>query len=737
MTMSPLPRVPESTAPENTAPENTAPDVLLLYPPITDPTSPYHSLTYLDSYARSRGYPAADVIDVNVEAFHHSYTPDAAVWLAGRVAAARRDQPGGVRGQAIMLEVGDPDPDAVRSAVGVLQDPARFYDYGQYYHAVSQVQSWMSCLGATGIPGQFRAGFQLAPLPQFQGGPAATMADPRELARLSRPFEPYYEQVLLPRIRARGYDVIGINITYTWQLPFALWLAHRVRRAAPDAFLIAGGTEVASIWKYSLDKQTYAQLFDDFDATVVGEGEAAYLAILDSRRRGTLPEGQPNVHLHPRYGARRSLPIHYERLGDIPAPDFSGVDFGQYLSPEPFVYYSPTRGCYWNKCTFCDYGLNSGSPTSPWRQSQDERMLEDVRAISKYSRFIYFSVDVLAPATLLRFAERAVAERLDIRWGAEVRLEKYWSPERCALLRESGCVAVSVGFESGNQRVLDLIDKGTKPAQVRQTIEAMHAADIGVQVLGFTGFPTETFEEAKDSIDFLVETRDLWVFGGLGDFVLTPGSIVAREPERFGLSNVRPSPGEGVARHLTYDEPVTAAAREAVAREKRRLRTTRTNRPWLGGTDTPHSYLYLDRFRTATLPMLQAGHRLCPGDADQAFQVNGELIDHPGAEVMGAYQALLGDAGQAPDEKRAAFRRLDGRVLLLQRGVAQLLSIFAEPTTLATARRNRLWMLDEATANRTWDLLIRYGAIRRVSADPALETDAAPEAAAILAGAAR
>lgn len=693
-----------------------AADVLLLYPPVTDPTSPYHSLTYLDSYARSRGYPAADIIDVNMAAFHHSYTPDAVAWLSDRLAAVRREPPGGIRGRATMLEVGTPDPDAVRSAVGVFQDPARFYDHDQYHHAVSQVQSWMRCLGAIGIPGQFRAGFQLASLPRFLSGPADIIGDHRELARLSRPFEPYYEQVLLPRIRAQGYDVIGINITYDFQLPFALWLAHRVRRTAPDAFLIAGGTEVASIWKYALDKETYFTVFDDFDATVAGEGEAAYVAILESRRRGTLPEGEHNVYLHPRYGARRSLPIRYERLGDIPAPDFSGIDFGQYLSPEPFVYYSPSRGCYWNKCTFCDYGLNNDSPTSPWRQSQDERMVEDVRAISKHSRFIYFSVDVLAPATLLRFAERAAAERLDIRWGAEIRLEKYWSRERCELLRESGCVAVSVGFESGNQRILDLIDKGTKPTQVRQTIEAMHAADIGVQMMGFTGFPTETFEEAKQSIDFLVETSDLWTFGGLGDFVLTPGAIIARDPARFGVSNARPVPDEGVARYLTYDEPISAAAREAVAQEKRRLRTTRTRRPWVGGVDTPHSYFYLDRFRTATVPVLQATHQLNPGDTDHAFLVNGEFIDHPGAEVMDAYQAQLADDPHAPHENLVPFRRSDGRVLLLPRAVASLLSIFAEPTTLATASRKRLWLLDQATANRTWNRLIGSGAIRRVAA---------------------
>lgn len=700
---------------------NTQPDAaksLLIYPPITDPTSPYHSLSYLDSYARSRGYPAADIVDVNVEAFHYSYTTGAAAWLEAELAAVRagagRDREDSEFMRASLLQVGDPDAAAVRFAVELLQDPSRFYDYNRYQEAVDQIHAWMNCLGAIGFPGQFHAGFRLGQLPQFMQASAATMTDHQGLQRINRPFEPYYEEVLLPRVRAGGYGVVGINITYAWQLPFALWIGRLVRRCLPSAFVIAGGTEVASVWKYSLDRATYAALFDDFDATVIGEGEGAYVAILESRRRGTLPEGEPNIHLHPKYGTRRMLPIRHERLGDIPVPDFSGIDWRQYLSPEPFVYYSPTRGCYWNKCTFCDYGLNSDGPTSPWRQSQEGRMIEDVRAISAHSRFIYFSVDVLAPATILRFAERAVEERLDIRWGAEIRLEKYWSRERCELLRRSGCVAVSVGFESGNQRILDLIDKGTTPAQVKQTIQAMHAADIGVQMMGFTGFPTETFEEARDSIDFLVDNRELWTFGDLGDFLLTSGSIVAKDPARFGISNVQPEPNEGVARSLDYDEPISQAAREAIKREKRRVQRARYSRPWLGGTDTPHSFFYIDRFRTRTWPLLRDSQHLGPGDEHQLFQLNGTLITNPGAAVLGAYHASYGNGNQKSDETRAVFRRADGRILLMSSRLAQLLGVFAEPVTLAKATE-RLRMLDPASAHKAWELLIRCAAIRRVA----------------------
>jgi hypothetical protein len=323
-------------------------------------------------------------------------------------------------------------------------------------------------------------------------------------------------------------------------------------------------------------------------------------------------------------------------------------------------------------------------------------------------------VDVLAPATILRFAERAVQERLEIRWGAEIRLEKYWSKERCELLRRSGCVAVSVGFESGNQRVLDLMAKGTTPAQVKRTIQAMHGADIAVQMMGFTGFPTETFEEARDSIDFLVDNRDLWTFGGLGDFVLTPGAIVAKEPARFGISDVRPVENGGVARTLRYSEPVSAAAHDAVRQEKRRLESGPYGRPWLGGTDTPHSFFYLDRFRTRTWPLLRDRGRLDAGDEERLFQLNGILVPSPGAAVLGAYDAVYGGGNHAADETRAVFRRADGRILLLPSGQARLLDLFAEPVTLAQAAE-RLWMIEPSRARKALDLLIRRGVIRRLA----------------------
>lgn len=706
-------------------------NVVLIYPPVTDPTSGYHSLSYLDSYAQAHGHPPADMIDANIEALHYSFSERGAAWLTAEWA---RLNPGGelpyelpdenlpdeelpgqddpVERAAHRLRVGGPDPEGMREAVRILQDPERFFRPAEYRRAVQAIMAWMNCLGATGYPGQFRDGFKVRLPREVDLGSVAAVTDPAVLARLSRPFQLYYDDVLLPRLSAANYDVIGINITYHWQLSFALWLIRLLRQALPDVFIVAGGTEVADVWKYSQRRETVFEVFADLDAIVIGEGETAYTAILDAIDAGQAPVGHPNVQLHPRYGIGRTLPmLRYEPLRDVPTPDFSSLPWHLYLSPDRFVYYSPTRGCYWNKCTFCDYGLNTDGPTSPWRQTTVDMMIRDVTALSRWgAKFIYFAVDVLAPATILRFAEQVVEQGLDIRWGAEIRLEKYWSTERCELLRRSGCVAISVGFESANQRILDLIDKGTTPLQVRRTMEAMAKAGIAVQVMGFTGFPTETAAEAQESIDFLLANRDLWTFGGLGDFQLTAGAIVAKQPEKFGVSEVRAPENSDIARTLRYREPVTEAAHDEVAVAKRALIPERFDRPWVGGIDAPHSYFYHDRFGTAVRSSLDA-------DLDEAFEpgrtfvVNGRLIARPDEATLTAYQRIYREHSRTVPENQLIFKRADGNLLALPPTIRPLLALFEEPSTLTTALAE-LWMVGEAAAINLCRTLIGKGVLR-------------------------
>ncbi|MEX3716005.1 radical SAM protein [Cytobacillus horneckiae] len=581
---------------------------LLIYPPITDPTSGYHSLSYIESYACSKGFNDIDIMDTNIEALHYTMQPEESERIIKGIEKRRIYLEN--KGQLNKLEelelyyswkAKNFDNSKLRTAIDVLQDEDKFYDYSLYRPAVEIISSWVSIITLLGFPGQFN-GFSVPVNTHFNLYSIGDLTNEDVINRVSNPFVGYYNNVFMQYLNSNNYSVLGINVTYTAQLPFALYISNLVKKEHPELKILFGGTAIADVWKYIIDKKRFFEIFNNVDACTVGEGESAFVSILTNVKNNEPLSPTANVLLHPKYGheVKEHIPIKYENIEELPTPDFNKLPWEKYLSPHPYIYYSPSRGCYWNKCTFCDYGLNFDSPTSPWRQYSLEKIVEDLRILSKNYKFIYFSVDVLAPAMLLKLAQRIIDEGIDIRWGAEIRLEKYWSVERCTMLKQSGCTAISVGFESGNQRILNLIDKGTKIEQVKETIKHFTEAGIGVQMMGFTGFPTESLEDAMDSVNFLYENKHNWTFGGLGTFVLTKGAIVAQKPKDFGISNVKSYKGDDIAWQLYYTNTVGGydEDEEILVKGKGSLRKNHFERPWVGGVDSPHTMFYHDVFGT-------------------------------------------------------------------------------------------------------------------------------------------
>jgi anaerobic magnesium-protoporphyrin IX monomethyl ester cyclase len=250
---------------------------------------------------------------------------------------------------------------------------------------------------------------------------------------------------------------------------------------------------------------------------------------------------------------------------------------------------------------------------------------------------------------------------LAVNWGAEVRLERYWTRERCRDLRSGGCVAVSVGFESASQRVLDAMGKGTRLSDMRRTIANLADAGIAVQIMAFTGFPTETYDEAMATISFLERHRALWTLGDVGEFALTAGSMVAKDPARYGLTTVMPLTGQDIHRVLAMADVdrLTGVERSTMETRKRAIRSTESDRPWLGGVDTPHSCFYHARYGTGLRQLLGDYLRGRGRTERTAWRVNGRLVRPPsGTDLIAAGRSLtMRDATRA----RTLLLRRDGK----------------------------------------------------------------------------
>ena len=217
-------------------------------------------------------------------------------------------------------------------------------------------------------------------------------------------------------------------------------------------------------------------------------------------------------------------------------------------------------------------------------------------------KYVYFAVDVMAPGYLERLSDEIGSAGFDIRWSCELRLEKIFSAERCRKMAQAGCVCVSFGMESGNQRILDLIDKGTKVGFMSETMRNFAGVGIAVQLMAFSDFPTETPEEKQETVKFIKDNEPYWATGGLGTFLLTGTSMIAKAPEKFGITAI-PFEDADSARALAFrlDSETgqrTALTEEADASfdESGGVFPAGLGRPWAGGTDTLHSMIYYERY---------------------------------------------------------------------------------------------------------------------------------------------
>jgi anaerobic magnesium-protoporphyrin IX monomethyl ester cyclase len=100
-------------------------------------------------------------------------------------------------------------------------------------------------------------------------------------------------------------------------------------------------------------------------------------------------------------------------------------------------------------------------------------------------------------------------------------------------------VCISFGYESASQRILNLIDKGVNIQDVLQILQQLSEENIGVQMMGFIGFPSESLEEAFETFTFLKDNRECWTLAAIGDFLLTPNAIVAKKFRDFGIKIFR------------------------------------------------------------------------------------------------------------------------------------------------------------------------------------------------------
>jgi radical SAM superfamily enzyme YgiQ (UPF0313 family) len=339
---------------------------------------------------------------------------------------------------------------------------------------------------------------------------------------------------------------VGITSMTGEQIRHGLEFAQYVRTHT-KASIVWGGVHPSL-----LPEQTVRHRLVDY--VVSGEGEYAFADLVECIENNEDPTDLPGVYYLRGVkvlGSPQEMFVDLASLPELPyhlAGPESYISRRQDLGVNRYFEICTSRGCA-HHCGFC---YIEGVHRSCWRGMDADIAVERIKMLKK--RFdldcVLFREDnfFVQRARVEKIAQRLLKDNIGIKWAASCRINYVanYSDEFLALLKQSGCVLLTFGVESGSDRVLNFIRKDITVEQVIKAAEKLKRIGIRGAYHFMGGFPTETTSEFLDTcrlIDRLMEIAPDSVVREMSIFAPYPG--VALIPECVRLGYREPSNLEG------------------------------------------------------------------------------------------------------------------------------------------------------------------------------------------------
>jgi hypothetical protein len=353
--------------------------------------------------------------------------------------------------------------------------------------------------------------------------------------------------------------VVLLSVPFPGSVYAAFRIAQLIKAERPEIVTVLGGGYANT----ELRELREPRVFDYFDYVTLDDGERPLLDLLEhlggDRPRERLKRSFFRENGAVRYVDTAEPDVPFAEVG---TPTWDGLPLARYLSVLDMLnpmhrLWSDGRwnkltiahGCYWKKCSFCDIGLDyigryDGAPAA--------LLVDRIEAvIAETGQTGFHFVDEAAPPKALRaLAEELLKRKLAISWWGNIRFEKSFTPELCALLADSGCIAVSGGLEVASDRLLNLMQKGVSVEQVARVTHAFSEAGILVHAYLMYGFPTQTTQDTVDALEYVRQLFDAGCIqsGFFHRFACTVHSPVGLNPEKFGVT-LKPLPPVSFAKN--------------------------------------------------------------------------------------------------------------------------------------------------------------------------------------------
>jgi len=324
--------------------------------------------------------------------------------------------------------------------------------------------------------------------------------------------------VMLHHFLDHDTDLVGFT-GFSDQLTEINYLAKVVRKKS-NAKIIVGGPAVTASPEHA------AAFLEDVDLLVCGDGEH-----FAENFGGSLyyPE---KIYKSPFYNWEK------HRI-----PTWNLIDYTRYFK-YPGCAVETSRGCP-RSCIMCSAHLICGKK---WRPRKPEDVIQEIRCMIQMYGFklFYFPDDnaTVDPKRWVRLMQLIVQADLNIHLHAPEGLEAHHlDRDTLLLMKKAGFEHITIGAESGVQRVLDKVihKSGLKVEQIENVVRDCHEIGLGINCFFIIGTAGETLEEAEETVEFAEKMRRLGAYSCMvRNTIPLPGTPLFEIAENKGYLTVPP-----------------------------------------------------------------------------------------------------------------------------------------------------------------------------------------------------
>ncbi len=584
--------------------------VMLIFPPDWYPSKPYLSLPTLTAFLRKAGHSVVQK-DVNLEMYNWFFSEDCLQFILEKIPRQLErlnKLPGDQRLTNEVVKLRQALRECTNPCITTLAKKAKsakaivrsqdFYNVDKLEWAMNVFHEVMRTISLAYAPARICMPPMETDLTYklFISSDILAAVDDSHV----NVYIDVYNHILKPAIEEEKPDVIGISIALSQQLFSSMTFCSMIKEQFPSIHITIGGNTVTRLRDVLPETSS---LFSLFDTVIMYEGETAFLQLINAIGTDRDFSTIPNLIYKDSAGIHTSTVTTAENMSTLPPPDFEGLPLDKYFVPDKILSYLATRGCYWGKCEFCDHGEGY---TAGYRAKNIDQIIEEINYLKNryHVNYFHFPDESYPPALFKKLTQKLIESNLQISWSTHLRFEeglldnKVWEDAE-----RSGCRFLHMGFETGSERVLRLMGKATTTKQIQQSLEFSSRNGIWNHVMGFFGFPGETYEDAKSSMLFLENNKEHIHSIGFGTFDLTKYSPVMKNAEKFGVTYAKNPEWD-----LALDYYFTVKKGLGIEGAGRVLEEFEQNhyRGWdLRVYIREYLFLYIAHYRTNKLPFLQ------------------------------------------------------------------------------------------------------------------------------------